>query len=200
MMNSMADDIKQQITASISLKSAVLADAQIIFQLESLVTLCLKSLQAGGKIIFAGNGGSFADAQHLSAELTSRFLFDRAPLASLALGTNNSAISAVGNDYGYEQVFSRELESIAKPDDVFMPIKTSGYSVNILAAAKVAKQIGVTIVGLTGSTGGKLRLLCDCICIPSDDTARIQECHIMLGHILCSLVKSRYFEKGVSNE
>jgi len=195
MMNSMADDIKQQITASISLKSAVLADAQIIFQLESLVTLCLKSLQAGGKIIFAGNGGSFADAQHLSAELISRFLFDRAPLPSLALGTNNSAISAIGNDYGYDQVFSRELEAVAKPEDVFIPITTSGSSSNILMAVEVAKRQDITTVGLTGNRGGKLQALCPCICIPSTDTARIQECHIMLGHILCELVERDYFQR-----
>lgn len=193
MMNPMADEIRQQIAASIAVKNAVLADAQIILQLESLVTLCLQSLQAGGKIIFAGNGGSFADAQHLSAEFTSRFLFDRAPLASLALGTNNSAISAIGNDYGYEQVFARELESIAKPDDVFIPITTSGNSKNILLAVEVAIQHGINIVGLTGNSGGELQALCPCICIPSTNTARIQECHIMLGHILCGLVEQAMF-------
>ncbi|WP_443640331.1 SIS domain-containing protein [Candidatus Njordibacter sp. Uisw_039] len=195
-MNSlMADQILNQIEVSVKVKQALKKDSQIIAQTEALINLCLLSLQAGGKIIFAGNGGSFADAQHLSAEFTSRFLFDRAPLSSLALGTNNSTISAIGNDYGYDQVFARELESIAKAVDVFIPITTSGNSENILAAANVAKRIGVTTVGLTGKTGGKLLSLCECICIPSVDTASIQECHIMLGHILCGLVESGYFQK-----
>jgi len=195
-MNPMANDIRQQIAASISVKNAVLADAQIILQLESLITLCLQSLQAGGKIIFAGNGGSFADAQHLSAEFTSRFLFDRAPLASLALGTNNSAISAIGNDYGYDQVFARELEAVGRTSDVFIPITTSGNSNNILLAVGVAMRQGINTVGLTGNSGGKLQALCPCICVPSTNTARIQECHIMLGHILCGLVEKIKFPMG----
>ena len=193
-MSRMVNRIRQQVLESIATKEAILADSQIILQLESLVTLCLESLQAGGKIIFAGNGGSFADAQHLSAEFTSRFLFDRAPLASITLGANNSAISAIGNDYGYDQVFSRELEGIAKLGDVFIPITTSGNSTNILLAVTAAIGQGVNTVGLTGGSGGKLQTLCPCICIPSTDTARIQECHIMLGHILCGLVEMSYFQ------
>jgi D-sedoheptulose 7-phosphate isomerase len=195
MNNLMADQILNESEVSVKVKQAVKIDSQIITQMEALINLCLISLQAGGKIIFAGNGGSFADAQHLSAEFTSRFLFDRAPLSSLALGTNNSTISAIGNDYGYDQIFARELESIAKTVDVFIPITTSGNSENILAAANVAKQLGITTVGLTGKTGGKLLSLCECICIPSSNTASIQECHIMLGHILCGLVESGYFQK-----
>jgi len=197
-MSEMVDGIRLQISESIDTKKAILSDAGIISQLESLVILCLESLQAGGKIIFAGNGGSFADAQHLSAEFTSRFLFDRAPLASLALGTNNSSISAIGNDYGYDQVFSRELEAIAKPADVFIPITTSGNSSNILLAAEAAMRQGVKTVGLTGYPGGKLKAVCSCICVPSADTARIQECHIMLGHILCGLVERSYFKADCS--
>lgn len=193
MTNQMTDEIREQIADSISVKEAVLANPQIILQLESLVELCLKSLKAGGKIIFAGNGGSFADAQHLSAEFTSRFLFDRAPLPSLVLGTNNSTISAIGNDYGFDQVFSRELEAIAKTGDVFIPITTSGNSSNILLAVSVANRLGIRTVGLTGESGGKLKTLCDAILIPSKETARIQECHIMLGHILCKIVELNYF-------
>ena len=154
---------------------------------------CLKALRNGGKIIFAGNGGSFADAQHLSAEFISRFQFDRAPLASVALGTNSSAISAVGNDYGYEQVFARELQGLAKPGDVFVPISTSGNSPNILSAVEVARKLDITVMGFSGSNGGKLGQLCECICIPSSDTARIQESHILVGHIVCYLVESLYF-------
>jgi D-sedoheptulose 7-phosphate isomerase len=195
MTSSMAVEIRKQIEASIAIKQAVLGDAQLIEELEFLVTLCLQALTEGGKIIFAGNGGSFADAQHLSAEFTSRFMFDRAPLPSLALGTNSSAMSAIGNDYGYEQVFARELEANANPRDVFIPITTSGNSSNILAAVVVARRLGITCVGLTGRSGGKLQTLCSCICIPSTDTARIQECHIMLGHILCGLVETSFFCK-----
>jgi len=185
--------IKNQIKTSIFVKQAILDDRKIIDQIEALAKLCLLSLRSGGKIIFAGNGGSFADAQHLSAEFTSRFLFDRAPLASLALGTNNSAMSAIGNDYGYDQVFARELDGVAGSNDVFIPISTSGNSPNILAATMMAKELGITTTALTGVSGGKLRLMCESICIPSDNTARIQECHIMVGHILCGLVETQYF-------
>lgn len=188
-------EIKAQIRASIAVKEAVLADEELLGQVHQLAQACLASLRAGGKIIFAGNGGSFADAQHLSAEFTSRFLLDRAPLASLALATNNSAISAIGNDYGYEQIFARELQAIAKPEDVFIPISTSGNSANILAAVSVAKELGVTTVAWTGAGGGRLGQMCDCICIPSPETARIQECHILIGHIVCGLVEAGYFLK-----
>ena len=196
MSDGMTSEIKREIEASMSVKGAVLNDSLMIEQVRSLVNVCLQSLKAGGKIIFAGNGGSFADAQHLSAEFTSRFQFDRAPLASLALGTNNSTNSAIGNDYGYQQVFSRELAAIAKPGDVFIPITTSGNSGNIVAAIETAKAQGIATVCLTGQTGGKVRALCNCICVPSTDTARIQECHIMLGHIICGLIERIYFQRG----
>ena len=187
------EQIKAQVEASIAVKQALLADGALLQQIEKLAQTCLTSLKVGGKIIFAGNGGSFADAQHLSAEFTSRFMFDRAPLASLALGTNNSAISAIGNDYGYEQVFARELQGIARHEDIFIPISTSGNSTNLLAAVKAANASGVKTVALTGGTGGQLKQLCECICMPSGETARIQECHILVGHIICGLVETAYF-------
>ncbi len=187
--------IKSQIRASIAAKESLLADEKLLGQIHQLAQACLVSLRAGGKIIFAGNGGSFADAQHLSAEFTSRFLFDRAPLASLALATNSSAMSAIGNDYGYEQIFARELQAIAKLDDVFIPISTSGNSANILAAVSVAKELGVTTVAWTGAGGGRISQMCDCICIPSTETARIQECHILIGHIVCGMIEHEYFRK-----
>ena len=187
------DVIRTEIHASIATKQTVLADEGLLRQIAQLADVCLTALRGGGKVIFAGNGGSFADAQHLSAEFTSRFMFDRAPLASLALGTNNSAISAIGNDYGYEQVFARELQGIANTEDVFIPISTSGNSPNILAAVKMAKALKITTVAWTGETGGNLQGLCECICMPSRETARIQECHIMAGHILCGLVEIGYF-------
>jgi len=194
-INLIANEIRKEITDSILAKEALLADSQIISQLESLVGVCLQSLHAGGKIIFAGNGGSFADAQHLSAEFTSRFMFDRAPLPSLALGTNNSVISAIGNDYGYDQVFSRELKAIAKPGDVFIPITTSGNSSNIIAAVEISGDLGISVVGLTGQSGGRLKQICECLCVPSAEVPRIQECHTIIGHILCRLVEAKYFNK-----
>lgn len=185
--------IREQIAASIGVKQAVLADEKLIDQIEKLAAECVQCLRSGGKVIFAGNGGSFADAQHLSAEFISRFMFDRAPLASLVLGANNSAISAIGNDYGYEQVFARELQGLVKPGDVFIPITTSGNSRNILVAVEQARKQGLTTVAFTGEGGGKLASLCDCLCVPSRETARIQECHIMIGHIVCGLVEQAYF-------
>ena len=188
--------ILNEIKQSISVKKEVSESKKIIYQIQCLVDVCLNSLRLGGKIIFAGNGGSFADAQHLSAEFVSRLMFDRAPLASVSLGTNNSALSAVGNDYGYDQVFARELRGIGKAGDIFIPITTSGNSPNILAAAEVAKDLGILTVGMTGQTGGRLVNICECIAIPSKETTRIQECHIMIGHILCELVEDEFFKRG----
>jgi D-sedoheptulose 7-phosphate isomerase len=190
----MLEQIQAQIKSSLSVKEKVLADVNIQNDLIDLINACLSALQQGGKIIFCGNGGSFADAQHLSAEFTSRFMFDRAPLPSLALGTNNSAISAIGNDYGYEYVFSRELQSIATEKDVFVGISTSGNSKNVIAAIEVANELSVPTFVLTGATGGKIKGMCRTLCVPSNDTARIQECHILLGHILCGMVEEKYFK------
>jgi D-sedoheptulose 7-phosphate isomerase len=186
-------EIRRQFAASISVTTAALGDSHLLGQLDSLTGSCIQALRGGCKVIFAGNGGSFADAQHLSAEFTSRFLFDRAPLPSIALGTNSSAMSAIGNDYGYEQVFARELQAIAVAGDVFIPISTSGNSPNILAAAAVAARLKITTVAWSGSTGGRLEDCCECICVPATETARIQECHILMGHILCGLIENEMF-------
>lgn len=185
--------IRDQIITSIAVKNLILADEKLIRQIDRLAADCVRCLQAGGKIIFAGNGGSFADAQHLSAEFVSRFMFDRAPLASMVLGANNSAISAIGNDYGYEQVFARELQGVAKRGDVFIPISTSGNSRNILEAAQEAVNQELVVSAFTGEGGGKLSAFCDCLCVPSRETARIQESHIMIGHIVCGLAEQAYF-------
>lgn len=192
-MSDHAAEIAKSIRASLNVKHAVLDDGALIAQIGRLTDDCLVALRNGNKIIFAGNGGSFADAQHLSAEFTSRFQFDRAPLPSLALATNNSAISAISNDYGYEQVFARELIAIAKAGDVYIPITTSGNSPNILESIKIANQIGLRTACLTGATGGQARELCECICMPSNITAQIQECHIMVGHIICGLLENLFF-------
>jgi D-sedoheptulose 7-phosphate isomerase len=189
-------EIQRQVEHSISVKQTLLADAQLLGRIERLAEACLAALRAGGKIIFAGNGGSFADAQHLAAEFTCRFMFDRKPLAAVALGTNASAISAIANDYGYEHVFAREMQALGRPGDVFIAVTTSGNSPNVLEAVKVARSLDITTVGLCGGSGGKLKESCDCICVPATETARIQECHILIGHIVCGLVEAAYFQNA----
>ena len=187
------DLLKSEIEASIKVKRKLLEDEKLLDQVLEVSRECLKTLLDGGKIIFCGNGGSFADAQHLSAEFTSRFLFDRPAMASIALGTNNSGLTAMGNDYGYENIFSRELEALGKPEDMLIGITTSGNSANIIKGVDAANKIGITTFILTGESGGKLKGLADCIQIPSTDTARIQECHILVGHIICGFVEKAMF-------
>lgn len=188
--------IAKAIQDSILVKQKILANPILLRQIDAAVNLALEKIQGGGKIIFAGNGGSFADAQHLAAEFTSRFMFDRAPLPAIALGTNNSSMSAIGNDYGYENIFVREVLSLAHASDLFIPISTSGNSKNLLIATETAISLGVEVVGLTGEDGGQLANLCSCIKVPSKITARIQESHILIGHIFCELVESLFFNKG----
>lgn len=190
----MRPDIKKSINDSIIAKQRLLADSELLNKITNVAEMCVESLRKDGKVIFAGNGGSFADAQHLSAELTSRFMFDREPLSSIVLGANSSAISAIGNDYGYDAVFSRELRGIARSNDIFIPISTSGNSENIIKAILIAKSMGIQTIGMTGNLGGKMSSLCDCIVVPANDTARIQECHILIGHIICELIESIYFK------
>ena len=187
------ENIKKDIDDSIRIKKSILEDDSLMKQIISVSNSCIAALKAGYKVIFCGNGGSFGDAQHLSAEFTSRFRFNRGALSSLVLGANSSAISAIGNDYGYDQVFSRELESIAKKGDIFIPITTSGNSGNILSAVHYANTKHIETYCLTGNNGGKLKDLCECLVVPSDKTERIQECHIMIGHIICRLVEENLF-------
>jgi len=185
--------VKKCIRASIEVKSKVISDEKLLSQVVKLAEACVASLESGGKIIFCGNGGSFADAQHISAELTSRFLFDRPSLASIVLGANSSSISAIGNDYGYENVFSREIESIANKSDIIIAITTSGNSKNILKALDIAKSKGILSFVFTGQSNGKLEDFCEVLNIPSNDTARIQECHILIGHIICQIIEDKIF-------
>ena len=167
-----------------------LADA-----VSSAVEMIYSSLAAGGQLLIGGNGGSAADAQHLAAELTGRFLRERQPFRALALHVNTSSLTAIGNDYGYEFVFARELSAHARPGDVFLAITTSGNSLNILRAIEAARKGKVTVIGLTGESGGMMRSACDlCLCIPSKSTARIQEMHITIGHAICELVEERLAE------
>jgi D-sedoheptulose 7-phosphate isomerase len=156
------------------------------------VDIITESLTAGGQLLAAGNGGSAADAQHIVAELTGRFFLERQSFRAIALHANTSALTAIGNDYGYEHVFARELSAHARPGDVLLGISTSGNSKNILRAIEVARQRNVKVIGLTGGSGGEMRILCDlCLCVPSSSTPRIQEMHITIGHAICELVEGR---------
>ena len=161
----------------------------------NLAKSCINVLSNGGKIILAGNGGSFSDAQHISAEFVARFLVDRRALASIVLGMNNSTLTAIGNDFGFDYVFTRELEALANPEDIFIPISTSGNSSNIINATKQAIRMNIEVVALTGGNGGELSQLCDCITVKECNTARIQECHILIGHIVSEIVESELISK-----
>jgi len=189
------DMVKASIRASIDVKIQLLDDERLMGKIVQLAERCVDVLNEGGKIIFCGNGGSFADAQHLSAEFTSRFLFDRPGLASIALGTNSSAMTAIGNDYGYDYVFAREIEAIATPSDVLIAITTSGNSGNILRGIAAAKATNVSVVVLTGAARGMLNDATEIINVPSSDTARIQECYILIGHIICGIVEEKMFSE-----
>ena len=150
-----------------------------------------RSLQAGGKLMVCGNGGSAADAQHIASELTGRFIHDRRPLAAIALTTDSSALTCIGNDYGFEQVFARQLRGLARSGDCLLAISTSGHSPNVLLAVQAARETGVAVIGLLGRDGGAIAPLCDvAIVVPSQVTARIQEAHILIGHTLCGLVEA----------
>src|SRR5229473_90017 len=159
------------------------------------VEMIRASLAAGGKLLIAGNGGSAADAQHIAAELTGRFIRERRPLPAIALHANTSALTAIGNDYGYEHVFARELSALANSGDVLLAISTSGNSRNILRAIEAARSKNVVVIGLTGESGGQMRMACDlCISVPSKSTARIQEMHILIGHTICELLEAKLAE------
>jgi D-sedoheptulose 7-phosphate isomerase len=196
----MSDFLKASLNEALELHAVLAERADLHSQLELLASWCVDALQKGGRILFAGNGGSFADAQHLAAEFVSRLRFDRSPLPSIALATNSSSMSAIGNDYGYEHVFAREITALAGPADVFIPISTSGNSLNILLAVQAASAKSVRMMALTGDTGGQLAAQCACLCIPSSRTERIQEGHILLGHILCGMVEAAIFGKSAPSE
>jgi D-sedoheptulose 7-phosphate isomerase len=181
--------VNKELLEAVATYQNIINNKQIQNQIIKLAAGCVDALKDNKKIIFAGNGGSYADALHLSAELTGRYRNNREPLASIALAANGSALSAIGNDYGFADVFSRELKAIAVPGDIFIAISTSGNSENILSVIDASIKLGVQTVCLTGEVGGQAKALCECICIPSNQTPRIQEGHILLGHILCSLIE-----------
>tara|TARA_A100001015_G_scaffold315210_1_gene426493 strand:- start:1202 stop:1792 length:591 start_codon:yes stop_codon:yes gene_type:complete len=185
--------IEKNFEQSIKIKTDVL-NSNLIDQIAKVGLSVIDCLQSGRKIFFAGNGGSFADSQHLAAEFISKFLFERDALPAIALGTNSSNMSAIGNDYGYKNVFSRELFALGSKNDIFIPITTSGNSENLIEAVITANNAGLKSIALTGATGGALNELCECIKIPSTNVPRIQECHILIGHLLCQIAEESIFK------
>jgi len=166
---------------------------KLLSLVEKAGKICAETLKNGGKILLCGNGGSAADAQHIAAELSGRFKKDRIALAGIALTTDTSALTAIGNDYGFEYIFSRQIEAIANEDDTLIAISTSGNSKNVINAINSAKDIGCKIITLTGKDGGKMKDLGDVnIVIPSNDTPRIQEMHIMIGHMICNFIDEEF--------
>ena len=188
--------VGQSIAASVSAKQALLHDQQSVFTIARVCEALVTALKAGNKVLLFGNGGSAADAQHIAAEFVGRFAFDRPALPALALTVDTSALTAIGNDYGFDQVFSRQLEALARPGDVAIGITTSGNSPNVISGVLTAKKLGLVTVGLTGESGGKLRATADyCICVPSKSTPRIQECHHLIGHTLSEIVEQELFHE-----
>ena len=190
--------IKQQIQESYKTKQLLYSDEQLLDNLILIAKKCVDLYKTDNKTILAGNGGSAADAQHIAAELVGRYGFDRASIASLALTTDSSNLTAIANDYGYEYVFSRQLEGLGKEGDLFIGISTSGNSKNIINAFKSAKQKNIQTVALVGKDGGEMAKLADiALVVPSQITARIQEAHILIGHILCDIIEKELFGEGV---
>ena len=188
------EKIKQLIQASIDVKEQVLQNEELLKTVATVANLIVDSLQKGGRIYFCGNGGSAADAQHLAAEFSGRFYTDRKALPAEALHCNTSYLTAVANDYSYDVVYARLIEGIGNKGDVLVGLSSSGNSANIVKAFETAKAKGIITVGFTGTTGGKMKDLSDhLINVPSNDTPRIQETHILLGHIICQLVEEKFF-------
>jgi len=186
--------IRQEISKTQATLELLAADNNIAAQVEKIASLSCEALRAGKKVLFAGNGGSAADAQHLAGELVSRFKFDRPGLAALALTTDTSVLTAIGNDYGYDKVFARQVNAVGVAGDILFAISTSGRSPNVMNGLREARRKGLITVGMTGKTGGEMAPLCDyCLQVPSAETPKIQEGHIVLGHIICGLIEREMF-------
>lgn len=195
----MKNYIIKQIADSVATKQAILENEPLLEMIVTVAQACVEVYRHGKKTMLAGNGGSAADAQHIAAELVGRYGFDRPSIPSLALTTDTSNLTAIGNDYGYDKVFSRQLEGMAQEGDIFIGISTSGNSQNIINAFESAKDRGVTTVALVGRDGGKMAMMADyAIIIPSNATPRIQESHILIGHILCDIIEKELFGGGVA--
>lgn len=186
--------ITRQLAETQRIMADMLADPRLFAHLGGAVAACVDSIRAGGKVLLAGNGGSAADAQHIAGEFVSRFAFDRAGLAAVALTTDTSILTAIGNDYGYERLFSRQVQALGRAGDVFIGYSTSGKSPNVLNAFEAARNGELICIGFTGNRGGRMRDLCHHLLeVPSPDTPKIQEGHLVLGHILCGLVEREIF-------
>lgn len=186
--------IIDQIKESISVKESILLSQLLLTDIQKAANTVTQAYQSGFKTLLAGNGGSAADAQHLAGEFVSRFYFDRPGIPSIALSTDTSILTAIGNDYGFDRLFSRQVQAQGQKGDVFIGITTSGNSTNILEALATCKEKGITSIVLTGDSGGKVADICDiCIKVPSSETPRIQESHILIGHIICCIVEEKLF-------
>ena len=191
----MKNYISAQLGEAQRIISDMLADADLISTVQAAAEACIHCLQSGGKVLLAGNGGSAADAQHIAGEFVSRFAFDRPGLPAIALTTDTSILTAIGNDYGYERLFARQVQAHGSEGDVFIGYSTSGKSPNVLHAFEEARSMGLVCIGLTGNRGGPMRELCDYLLeVPSADTPKIQEGHLILGHILCGLAEDEIFK------
>ncbi|MBF7046468.1 D-sedoheptulose 7-phosphate isomerase [Campylobacter volucris] len=198
-MENLNSYIKSHFADSIKVKNEILNDENLINLIKKAALMIIQAYKNGNKTLLAGNGGSAADAQHIAGEFVSRFYFDRPGIASIALSTDTSILTAIGNDYGYENLFARQVQAQGNKGDVFIGISTSGNSKNILKALEICKEKEILNIGLSGASGGAMNELCDiCIKVPSSCTPRIQESHILIGHILCAIVEEELFGKGFS--
>jgi D-sedoheptulose 7-phosphate isomerase len=190
----MKEIINKQIKRSIEVKQKLLESPSLLSDIEKATMSIIKVFQTSHKLLLAGNGGSAADSQHLAAEFVNRFNFDRPGLPAIALTTDTSILTSVGNDSGFNTIFSRQIEALGTPGDLFIGLSTSGNSPNIVEALSVCRKKKMFSIGLTGATGGQMKDLCDiCIMVPSDETPRIQEVHILIGHIICSIAEEELF-------
>jgi D-sedoheptulose 7-phosphate isomerase len=189
--------ILSQIKEANRVTSEMLLDSVLISNIERIALLCIECLQNKGKILLAGNGGSAADAQHIAGEFVSKFAFDRPGLPAIAITTDTSILTAIGNDYGYEKLFARQIQALGNKGDIFIGYSTSGKSPNIIHAFEVAKDNGLKCIGFTGNRGGTMKEICDYVLeVPSADTPKIQEGHLILGHIICGLVENAIFKES----
>ncbi|HMV26239.1 MAG TPA: D-sedoheptulose 7-phosphate isomerase [bacterium] len=192
----MRQDISSRIKESITTKEKILSDEVLIANIEKVTDIIISAFRSGHRLYLCGNGGSAADAQHIAAELSGRFYYDRKPLYAEALHVNSSYVTAVANDYGYDVVYERMVDAAGQAGDVLIGISTSGNSPNVVKALQKAKVLNMHTVGMTGANGGVMKGICDILInIPSKDTPRIQECHILVGHILCELIEQTLFPK-----